>query len=209
MTALGIIVWWWLTGVLFTLISLSGCSLHYCMGESTSVFIRRFVKLKCAYGDLDIVTISRIKRIKKRKEKLFRFRSAIWSDPYTQPLADPCFLKLTCAHTLPEVVKIVVNWRDPCFIHLRSPEQFEKNAVFVREGYELSIAIDKNVKNKWNWKWIQEVDADGVPFQHWCRKFDKPRVATKNYQLKKKKQWKGERNWAWRWTSDPSSRNFV
>ena len=35
-----------------------------CMGESTSVFIRRYVKLKCAYGDLCILTISRIKRIK-------------------------------------------------------------------------------------------------------------------------------------------------
>ncbi len=35
------------------------------MGESTSVFIRRFVKLKCAYGDFCILTISRIKRIKK------------------------------------------------------------------------------------------------------------------------------------------------
>ena len=34
------------------------------MGESTSVFIRRLVKLKCAYGDLRILTISRIKRIK-------------------------------------------------------------------------------------------------------------------------------------------------
>ena len=33
------------------------------MGESTSVFIRRFVKLKCAYGDLRILTIFRIKRI--------------------------------------------------------------------------------------------------------------------------------------------------
>ena len=99
------------------------------MGESTSVFIRRFVKLKCAYGDLHILTISRIKRIKK---KMFWFRSAIWSDPYTRPLSDPCFLKLTCAHALLEVIKIVVNWRDPCFIPLRSPEQFEKNAVFVR-----------------------------------------------------------------------------
>ena len=116
---------------------------------------------------------------------MFQFRSAIWSDPDTRPLADPGFLKLTHVHTLLEVVKIVVNWWDPCFIHLRSPEQFEKNAVFVREGYELSITIDKNVKNKWNWKWIQEVDADRVPFRHWCRKFDKPRVATKNYQLKK------------------------
>ena len=35
--------------------------LHYCMGESTSVFIQRFVKLNCAYGDLRILTISRIK----------------------------------------------------------------------------------------------------------------------------------------------------
>ena len=34
-----------------------------CMGESTSVFIWRFVKLKCAYGDLRILTIFRIKRI--------------------------------------------------------------------------------------------------------------------------------------------------
>ena len=83
------------------------------MGESTSVFIRRFVKLKCAYRDLRILKISRIKKIKK----LFRFRSAIWSNPYTRPLADPCFLKLTHAHALPEVVKIVVNWRDPCRIH--------------------------------------------------------------------------------------------
>jgi len=32
------------------------------MCESTSVFIRGFVKLKCAYGDLRILTISRIKK---------------------------------------------------------------------------------------------------------------------------------------------------
>ena len=37
----------------------------FCMGESTSVFIRRFVKLKGAYGDLRILTISRVKRILK------------------------------------------------------------------------------------------------------------------------------------------------
>ena len=71
-------------------------------------------------------------QIKKNKIKLFWFRSAIWSDPYTRPLADLCFLKLMHAHALPKVVKIVVNWRDPCFIHLRSPEQLKKNAVFVR-----------------------------------------------------------------------------
>ena len=68
---------------------------------------------------------------------------------------------------MPEVVKIVVNWRDPCFIQLRSPEQFgKKKEPCLSEGYELSVAIDKNLKNKWNWKWIQEVDADRVPFRH-------------------------------------------
>ena len=174
-----------------------------------SVFIRRFVKLKCAYGDFRILTISRTKRIKKKKK--FWFCSAIWSDLCTRPLADPCFLKLTRAHALPEVVKIVVNWRDPCFIQLKSPEQFEKKCC-LSEGYELSVAIDKNVKNKSNWKWIQEVDADGVPFCHSVMSnFDEPRVAAKKLKIinLKKTQWKGERNWARRWTSDPSSRNLI
>ena len=39
-----------------------------------------------------------------------------------------------------------------------------KKTPCLSDGYELSIASDKNVKNKWNWKWIQEEDADGVPF---------------------------------------------
>ena len=41
------------------------------------------------------------------------------------------------------------------------------------------------------WQWIQEVDAVGVPFRHWCRKFDEPRVATKkNYKktMKRRKE---------------------
>ena len=92
----------------------------------------------------------------KKIKKMFWFRSAIWSDPYTRPLAEPCFLKLTHAHALPEVVKIVVNWRDPCFIHLRSPEQFEKMPC-LSEGYELSVAIDKNVKKQME----LEVDSGG------------------------------------------------
>ena len=51
-------------------------------------------------------------------------------------------------------------------------------------GYELSVAIDKNVKkHKWNWKWIQEVDADGVPFRHWGQMFDEPWVATKKLKI--------------------------
>ena len=49
------------------------------MGESTSVFIRRFVKLKCAYGDLRILTISRIKRIKIYIFVLISFRNLVQS----------------------------------------------------------------------------------------------------------------------------------
>ena len=167
------------------------------MGESTSVYIRRCVKLKCAYGDLHILTISRMKRI---KIFLFLFCSAIWSNPYTRPLADPCFLKLTRADALPEVVKIVVNWWDPCFIHLRSPEQFEKNAVFVRGLWAFRCHWQKCEKQI-------ELEVDSGGGRGGCWKFDEPRVATKNYQLKN--QWKGERNWARRWTSDPSSRSLV
>ena len=58
-----------------------------------------------------------------------------------------------------------------------------KKKLCWSEGDELSVAIDKNVKNKWNWKWIQEVDADGVPFRHWGRRFDEPRVATKKLKI--------------------------
>ena len=54
-------------------------------------------------------------------------------------------------------MKIVVNWRDPCFIHLRSPEQFEKMPC-LSGGYELSVAIDKNVKKT---QMELEVDSGG------------------------------------------------
>ena len=49
------------------------------MGESTSVFIQRFIKLKCAYGDLRILTISRIKRI---KSSILNLRAVIWFSPF-------------------------------------------------------------------------------------------------------------------------------
>ena len=55
------------------------CSQPWCMGESTSVFIWRFVKLKCAYRDLRILKISRIKRIKKKKKKMISFCNLVWS----------------------------------------------------------------------------------------------------------------------------------
>ena len=46
-----------------------------CMGESTSVFIQRFIKLKCAYGDLRILKISRI----KKKKVSISFRNLVRS----------------------------------------------------------------------------------------------------------------------------------
>ena len=61
-----------------------------------------------------------------------------------------------------------------------------KKMPCLSEGYELSVAIDKNVKNKW--QWIQEVDAVGVLFRHWCQKFDEPRVATKKLYKKTMKR---------------------
>ena len=87
------------------------------------------------------------------------------------------------ANALPEVVKIFVNWQDPFFLYNWEVQSSSKKMLCLSEGYELSVAIDKNVKNKWNWKWIQEVDADRVPFRHWCWKFDEPRVATKKLKI--------------------------
>ena len=52
---------------------------HTSVGESTSVFIQRFVKLKCACGDLHILTISRIKRMKKKKNVSISFHNLIRS----------------------------------------------------------------------------------------------------------------------------------
>ena len=68
------------------------------------------------------------------------------------------FSEANTLHALPEVVKIVI-WRDPCFIHLRSPEQFKKMPC-LSEGYELSVAIDKNVKNP---------NGTGSGFRRWTR----------------------------------------
>ena len=53
--------------------------LHTHMGESTSVFIWRVVKLKCAYGDLRILTISRVKRIIKYFFVSILFRNLVRS----------------------------------------------------------------------------------------------------------------------------------
>ena len=151
------------------------------MGESTSVFIRRFVKLKCAYGDLRILTISRIKRIKRYIFVLISFRNLVRSIHPT-----------TCRSMFSEAnacARVAGSGENCCELAGSLLYTFEKsravrkNAVFVRGLWAFRRHWQKCKKNKWNWKWIQEVDADGVPFWHWGRRFDEPRVATKKLKI--------------------------
>ena len=30
-------------------------------------------------------------------------------------------------------------------------------------------AIERNVKNKWRWQWLEE-EKDGIPYSKWCQK---------------------------------------
>lgn len=34
--------------------------------------------------------------------------------------------------------------------------------------------IDKSIKNKWRWAWIEDVGSDGKPFGSWCQKLRQP-----------------------------------
>jgi len=136
----------------------------YIMGESTSVFIRRFVKLKCAYRDLCILTVSRIKRIKKKCFVSISFRNLVWSIHLTT-----CRSMFSEANACARVARSGENCCELAGSLLYTTEKSravrKNNNTCLSEGNELSVAIDKNVKNKWNWEWIQEVDADGVLFR--------------------------------------------
>ena len=107
--------------------------------------------MKCAYGDLRILTISRIKSIKRYIFVLISFRNLVRSIHPTT-----CRSMFSEANACARVARSGENWRDPCFIHLRSPEQFKKMPC-LSEGYELSVAIDKNVKKQME----LEVDSGG------------------------------------------------
>ena len=37
--------------------------------------------------------------------------------------------------------------------------------------------VEKGVRNKWRWEWLQEKDAKGEPFESWVRKIDSPGLA--------------------------------
>lgn len=34
--------------------------------------------------------------------------------------------------------------------------------------------LDKSIKNKWRWAWIEDVGLDGKPFSSWCQKLRQP-----------------------------------
>lgn len=42
-------------------------------------------------------------------------------------------------------------------------------ALLVKEGTDVSD-IDKTVKNKWRWAWLNEMGDNGKPFSSWCKK---------------------------------------
>ena len=142
-----------------------------CMGESTSVFIRRFVKLKCAYGDLRILTIS---RIKKYFFVSISFRNLVRSIHPTT-----CRSMFSEANTCACVAGSSEDCCELAGSLLYTSEKsraVRKKMPCLSEGYELSVAIDKNVKKQTA---VDSGGGHGVPFQHWCQKFDEPRVAAK------------------------------
>ena len=133
--------------------------------------------MKCAYGDLRILTISRIKSIKIYIFVLISFRNLVRSIHPTT-----CRSMFSEANACARVARSGENWRDPCFIHLRSPEQFEK-VPCLSEGYELSVAIDKNVK---------KTNGTGSGFRRWTRteyRFDIGVESSMSQGLHLKKIW--------------------
>ncbi|XP_063053060.1 uncharacterized protein LOC134447504 isoform X2 [Engraulis encrasicolus] len=48
-------------------------------------------------------------------------------------------------------------------------------AHFMKPGEDTSI-VDKGLKNKWRWAWLDEIGLDGKPFSSWCKKLREPGV---------------------------------
>lgn len=46
-------------------------------------------------------------------------------------------------------------------------------ARLLKPGEDTAI-IERGVKNKWCWAWIEESGADGKPFGTWCHKLREP-----------------------------------
>ena len=102
------------------------------MGENTSLFIRRLVKLKCAYGDLRILTVSRIKRIKKYIFVSISFRNLVRSIHPTTWTCRSMFSQANACTRIAGSAENCCELAGSLLYTTESPEQFEKNAVFVR-----------------------------------------------------------------------------
>ncbi len=131
--------------------------MRLCMGESTSVFIRRFVKLKCAYGDLRILTISRIKRIKIYIFVLISFRNLVRSIHPT-----------TCRSMFSEA--------NACARVAGSGENCCELAGSLLYTFEKSRAVRKNavfVRGLWafrrHWQKCKKTNGTGSGFRRWTR----------------------------------------
>ena len=46
----------------------------------------------------------------------------------------------------------------------------EWDGEHVHESWGRCLLVDKGLKNKWRWAWIEEVGKDGKPFGSWCKK---------------------------------------
>ena len=176
-----------------------------CMGESTSVFIRRFVKLKCAYGDLRILTISRI--------FFFFFFSISFHNLVRSIHPTTCRSMFSEANACARVAGSGENYCELVGSVLYTSEK-------SRAVWKKCRVCQRAMSFPWPLTKMWKTNGTGSGFRRWMRteyRFNTDVESsmswglqlkkTKNYQLKN--QWKGERNWAQRWTSDPSSRNLV
>ena len=50
-----------------------------------------------------------------------------------------------------------------------SPKESRMESKFMNPG-EDALLVDKGLKNKWRWAWIEEIGKDSKPFGSWCKK---------------------------------------
>src|SRR4029434_9442581 len=50
-----------------------------------------------------------------------------------------------------------------------SPKESRMESKFMNRG-GADLLVDKRLKNKWRWAWIEEIGKDSKPFGSWCMK---------------------------------------
>ena len=145
------------------------------MGESTSVFIRRFVKLKCAYGDLRILTISRI--------KIDIFVSISFCNLVRSRHPTTCRSRFSEANTC---VRVAGSGENCCELAGSVLYSSEKS----RAVWKKCCVCQRAMSFPWPLTKMWKTNGTGSGFRRWtqteyrfdtqwCRKFDEPSVATK------------------------------